>query len=145
MGYLQNFGYLQAVARNKNFVQVVLICQYSKHIAFILHLISYASKIGFDRQSIGLQDDARLDLHNRQVVHPGIHSLTKSEDKYHPYYHADDSVQIKFAKIDETTYNIQKAYSEMVALSSNPIFSSDVSMPTNINGGLGFLVWLCSN
>lgn len=25
-----------------------------------------------------------------------------------------------------------------VALSSNPIFSSDVSMPTNINGGLGF-------
>ena len=87
---------------------------------------------------LGLQDDARLDLHNRQVVHPGIHSLTNSEDKYHPYYHADDSVQIKFAKIDETTYNIQKAYSEMVALSSNPIFSSDVSMPTNINGGLGF-------
>ena len=78
---------------------------------------------------LGLQDDAWLDLHNRQVVHPGIHSLTKSEDKYHPYYHADDSVQIKFAKIDETTYNIQKAYSEMVALSSNPIFSSDVSMP----------------
>ena len=47
-------------------------------------------------------------------------------------------MQIKFAKIDATTYRIHKAYSEMVSLSSNPIFPSDLSMPTNIEGGLGF-------
>lgn len=86
---------------------------------------------------LGLQEDGHLGLHNRQVVHPGIHTLTDSV-KYHPYYHADDSIQIKFAKIDETTYHIHKAYNEMVSLSSNPIFSSDLSMPTNIQGGLGF-------
>ena len=86
---------------------------------------------------LGLQEDGHLGLHNRQVVHPGIHTFTDSA-KYHPYYHADDSIQIKFAKIDETTYHIHKAYNEMVSLSSNPIFSSDLSMPTNIQGGLGF-------
>jgi hypothetical protein len=86
---------------------------------------------------LGLQEDGHLGLHNRQVVHPGIHTLTDSV-KYHPYYHADDSIQIKFAKIDETTYHIHKAYNAMVSLSSNPIFSSDLSMPTNIQGGLGF-------
>ena len=88
---------------------------------------------------LGVVDDERLAGHNRQVVQPGIHMLTNGEDyKYRPYYHERDSVQIKFAKIDETTYNIHKAYNEMVSLSTNPVFSSDVSMPTNIQGGLGF-------
>ena len=86
---------------------------------------------------LGLQEDGHLGLHNRQVVHPGIHTLTDSV-KYHPYYHADDSIQIKFAKIDETTYHIHKAYNEMISLSSNPVFASDISMPTNIEGGLGY-------
>lgn len=87
---------------------------------------------------LGLIDDANLSLHNQQVVQPGVHLLTSDENKYHPYYHADDSVLIKFARIDRDTYNIHKAYSEMVSLSSNPLFTSDVSMPTNIQGGLGF-------
>lgn len=87
---------------------------------------------------LGLQDDAHLDHHNQQVVQPGFHFLTSPDNKYRPYFHESDSVQIKFAKIDETTYHIHKAYSEMVSLSSNPIFSSDLSMPTNIEGGLGF-------
>lgn len=87
---------------------------------------------------LGLQDDEKLDQHNQQMVQPGIHLLTSNENKYRPYYHKNDSVQIKFAKIDETTYNIHKAYSEMIALASNIIFASDISMPTNIQGGLGF-------
>ena len=87
---------------------------------------------------LGLQDDAHLDHHNQQVVQPGFHFLTSPDNKYRPYFHENDSVQIKFAKIDETTYRIHKAYSEMVSLSSNPIFSSDLSMPTNIEGGLGY-------
>ena len=87
---------------------------------------------------LGVMDDSRLASHNKQVVQPGIHMMTTEEHKYRPYFHENDSVQIKFAKIDETTYRIHKAYSEMVSLSSNPIFSSDLSMPTNIEGGLGF-------
>lgn len=87
---------------------------------------------------LGVMDDSRLASHNKQVVQPGIHMMTTENHKYRPYFHENDSVQIKFAKIDETTYHIHKAYSEMVSLSSNPIFSSDLSMPTNIEGGLGF-------
>lgn len=85
----------------------------------------------------GAINDANLGLNNQYVVQPGVHKLT-TEEKYKPYFHETDTVQIKFAKIDETTYNIQKAYNEMVALSANPIFASDVSMPTNIQGGFGF-------
>lgn len=87
---------------------------------------------------LGVMDDSRLASQVKQVVHPGIHFFTSNNNKYRPYYHETDSVQIKFAKIDATTYRIHKAYSEMVSLSSNPIFPSDLSMPTNIEGGLGF-------
>ena len=88
---------------------------------------------------LGLADDERLvPYNNKQVVQPGIHVLNSEKNRYKPYYHETDSVLIKFAKIDGTTYNIHKAYNEMVALSSNPVFSSDISMPTNIQGGLGF-------
>ena len=85
-----------------------------------------------------VMDDERLDNHNQQVVQPGIHTLTSYKNTYRPYFHENDSVLIKFAKIDKTTYGIYKAYNEMVALSSNPLFASDISMPTNIQGGQGF-------
>ena len=87
---------------------------------------------------LGVVDDEHLTLYNQQVVQPGIHMLTDERHLYKPYYHKTDSVQVKFAKIDEVTYNIHKAYNEMVALSSNPVFHSDISMPTNIQGGFGF-------
>ncbi len=87
---------------------------------------------------LGVMDDERLDNHNQQVVQPGIHTLTSYKNTYRPYFHENDSVLIKFAKIDKTTYGIYKAYNEMVALSSNPLFASDISMPTNIQGGQGF-------
>ena len=87
---------------------------------------------------LGIADDSQLGLHNQQIVQPGIHMLSSDGKKYVPYFHETDSVQIKFAKIDETTYAIHKAYNEMVSLSSNPVFSSDISMPTNIQGGLGY-------
>ena len=87
---------------------------------------------------LSVTDDERLSLHNKQVVQPGMHLMTSDRHKYRPYFHEGDSVQVKFAKIDETTYRIQKAYHEMVSLSSNPVFTSDLSMPTNIEGGLGF-------
>lgn len=88
--------------------------------------------------SLGLADDERLTRHNLQVVQPGNHSLTNDGKKYRPYYHRDDSVQIKFTKIDATTYTLHKAYSDMDILNVNALFSSNVSMPTNIQGGLGF-------
>lgn len=87
---------------------------------------------------LGAIDDERLTEHNRQVVQPGMHYFTSIKHKYRPYYHETDSVQIKFAKVDETTYNIHNAYNEVVTLSYNPAFTSDISMPTNIEGGLGF-------
>lgn len=88
--------------------------------------------------SLGLVNDEKLVQHNQQVVQPGNHSLTNEGKNYRPYYHRGDSVQIKFAKIDEVTYTIHKAYSDMDILNTNALFTSDVSMPTNIQGGLGF-------
>ena len=87
---------------------------------------------------LGVLDDECLAQKNQQVVQPGIHFLTSANNKYRPYFHADDSVQIKFARIDATTHAIHKAYHEMVSLASNPFFTSDISMPTNIEGGVGY-------
>lgn len=87
---------------------------------------------------LSVVDDDYLTQHNQQVVQPGIHLLTGEDNRYRPYYRETDSVQVKFAKVDETTYHIYKSYSEMLALTANPIFSSDISMITNIQGGLGY-------
>lgn len=87
---------------------------------------------------LGVIDDETLGLHNRYVVQPGPHKLTSDNHVYGPYYRASDTVQVKFARIDETTYQIHKAYSEVVALTNNPVFASDILIPTNIKGGLGF-------
>lgn len=87
---------------------------------------------------LGVVDDERLALHNQQIIQPGLHQLTNEGQVYRSYFRESDSVQIKFAKIDATTYSIHKAYNEMTSLTNNPIFSSDISMPTNIQGGLGY-------
>ena len=87
---------------------------------------------------LGVVEDSQLDRHNQQIVQPGMHLLNLSASEYSPYYHATDSVLIKFARIDATTYHLHKAYNEMISLSSNPVFASDISMPTNIEGGLGY-------
>lgn len=85
-----------------------------------------------------IDDEALTERNNKHVVHPGIHMLTSDRHTYGLYFLDTDLVQIKFARIDETTYNIHKAYHEMVVLNNNPLFASDLSMPTNIQGGLGF-------
>ena len=107
---------------------------------FRLQLITrvYNKETRYYPSFLGVIDDERLSLHNQQVVQPGMHYFTVDGYKYRPYYHETDSVLIKFAKIDETTFDIYKAYNELVALSHNPVFSSDISMPTNIQGGLGY-------
>ena len=87
---------------------------------------------------LGTIDDATLAEHNRHVVYAGMHRLTSEKNAYGPYFLDTDSVQIKFARIDETTYKIHKAYEELMILANNPLFASDVSLPTNIEGGLGF-------
>lgn len=87
---------------------------------------------------LGVVDDSQLGLHNQQIVQPGMHLLNLKAVEYSPYYHARDSVLVKFARVDATTYHIHKAYNEMVSLSSNPVFPSDISMPTNVEGGLGY-------
>ena len=86
---------------------------------------------------LGVVDDGQLVRHNQQIVQPGMHLLNQKASEYSPYYHATDSVLIKFARVDENTYNMHKACNEMLSLSSNPVFASDISMPTNIRGGLG--------
>ena len=85
-----------------------------------------------------IDDETLTERYNKHVVHPGVHMLTSNRHTYGMYFLDTDSVMIKFARIDETTYNIQKAYHEMVILNNNPLFASDVSLPTNIRGGLGF-------
>ena len=67
-----------------------------------------------------------------------MHRLTSQKHSYGFHFLYADSVQIKFARIDETTYKIHKAYEELMILANNPVFASDVSLPTNIQGGLGF-------
>ncbi|MBQ8336485.1 MAG: DUF4249 domain-containing protein [Bacteroidaceae bacterium] len=49
-----------------------------------------------------------------------------------------DTVLIKFAQIDSVAYAFWDRYKEIIELGRNPIFRFSNSLPSNINGGLGY-------
>lgn len=87
---------------------------------------------------MGIVSDENLETENVRMIHPGIHTITDIKHKYEPYFKLNDTVLVKFTKLDETSYNIHKVYNELVILSFNPLFSNDIALPSNIKGGLGF-------
>lgn len=84
---------------------------------------------------LGTLDDAVLDNVAEIPVYRG-HQL-KFED-YTPYFSLTDTVSVKFAHIDETSFRIWDSYTKMLSLSSNMFLSTSTDMETNINGGYGY-------
>lgn len=65
------------------------------------------------------------------------HQLRKKE-KYTPYFTPDDTVSIKFAQVDETSFQIWDSYIKMLSLSENLFLSTSSNITSNIVGGYGF-------
>lgn len=84
---------------------------------------------------LGSVDDAVLNGETEMVVMKG-HRL--DEKDYSPYFTIDDTVSVKFAQVEETSYRIWDSYTKLLSLSSNMFLSTSSNIETNIIGGYGY-------
>jgi hypothetical protein len=84
---------------------------------------------------LGAYDDTVLGEVTEVPVYRG-HQMDFKE--YIPFFTLDDTLSVKFANIDETSFRIWDSYAKMLSLSSNMFLSTSTNMYSNINGGLGY-------
>lgn len=84
---------------------------------------------------LGTLDDAVL---NTVAEIPVYRGRQFSQNEYTPYYTLSDTVAVKFAQIDETSFHIWDCYTKTTSLSSNMFLSTSDDMETNIIGGYGY-------
>ncbi len=64
------------------------------------------------------------------------HRLQK--EAYTPYFTVHDTVSVKFAQVDETSFNFWDDYTKNQSISSNLFLSPTLPIRTNILGGIGY-------
>ncbi len=84
---------------------------------------------------LGTLDDAVLHGLTEINVYRG-HQF--NQDQYIPYFTLSDTVSVKLAGIDETSYRVWDSYTKMLSLSSNLFLSTSSNMETNMSGGYGY-------
>jgi hypothetical protein len=84
---------------------------------------------------LGTLDDNVLNNETEIPIYRG-HQLQL--DQYTPYFALTDTVSVKFAHIDETSFRIWDSYIKILSLSSNMFLSTSTDIETNINGGYGY-------
>lgn len=61
-----------------------------------------------------------------------------ADTHYTPYFSLCDTVSIKFAQVDETTFRMWDSYTKTLSLSGNMFLSTYSNLPSNIVGGYGY-------
>lgn len=76
-----------------------------------------------------LNGNSEIDVNQGQI-------LTDTLD-FTPFFSYNDSITIKFAKIDESSYSYWNDYENYTSFSRNPLFPISQNLHSNISGGLG--------
>ena len=84
---------------------------------------------------LGSFDDSVLEESTVIPVYRG-HNL--NIHKYSPYFNVHDTVTVKFAQIDEKSFQIWDSYTKTLSNSHNMFFSTSTDVKTNIKGGIGY-------
>ena len=94
------------------------------------------------RQSLisymGYMDDALLAGNHAEL--PVYRGRVLSDDDYNPYFLRGDTVEVKLAHADETTFNFWNDVQKSVSFSTNMYMPVMTNVRTNITGGIGY--WL---
>lgn len=89
----------------------------------------------FQASYLGTLDDAVIDSVTETPVYRGRQF---SLQEYTPYFSLGDTVAVKLAHIDETSFRIWDCYTKTKTLSSNLFLSTSEDIETNIRGGYGY-------
>ena len=58
--------------------------------------------------------------------------------KYSPYFSLNDTVMVKFAQVDETSFRVWDSYTKSLSLSGNMFLTTSSNMFSNVSGGYGY-------
>lgn len=86
---------------------------------------------------LGSIDDADYET-DKDVIVPVYRGHSLLEEEYTPFFKYDDTVGIKFAQLNQTSYHFWYNYSKSQSFSSNILLSSTENLPSNITGGIGY-------
>lgn len=86
---------------------------------------------------LGAVDDKMLQTGNKVEI-PVYRGHQMNDSDYTPYFSKGDSVSIKLAHIDESSFNFWDSFTKEISLSGNMFLSKSHNIPTNIEGGYGY-------
>ena len=120
-----------------------LITAYFHDIPDEKNYYQFFTRVGADNRQflasyLGSVDDAVL---GDGVVAVPVYrgkSVVTSLEHYTPFFLESDTVAVKFSCVDEYSFRFWKEYSKSLSLSKNMFFGTSQSLPSNIQGGLGF-------
>lgn len=84
---------------------------------------------------LGSVDDAVLNGYAEVPVY-AAHQLIDKD--YSPYFSLKDTVSVKFAQVDETSFRFWDEYTKSQSTADNVFFATSSSVAGNINGGMGY-------
>lgn len=84
---------------------------------------------------LGAVDDAMI---STDVEYPVYRGNRYDNDEYTPYFEAGEIVSVKLAHVDQSTFNFWDQYTKAQSLTSNMFLSTSTSLPSNIQGGVGY-------
>ncbi|MEG1728943.1 MAG: DUF4249 domain-containing protein [Bacteroidaceae bacterium] len=90
----------------------------------------------FHSSFLGCFDD--LSFEKSTVCASVYNGKYEKEEDFTPFFKIEDEVLIRFAQLNEPEYAFWSAYENAVNLSHDLFFPSHKSLPSNINGGIGF-------
>lgn len=106
----------------------------------------FFTKIGLESNHylasyLGAVDDAMI---TGDVEYPVYRSNQYDNEEYTPYFKAGEIVAVKLAHVDQSSFNFWDQYTKAQSLTSNMFLSTSTSLPSNIQGGVGYWTGLAS-
>lgn len=106
----------------------------------------FFTKIGLESNHylasyLGAVDDAMI---ASDVEYPVYRSNQYDNEEYTPYFKAGEIVAVKLAHVDQSSFKFWDQYTKAQSLTSNMFLSTSTSLPSNIQGGVGYWTGLAS-
>lgn len=84
---------------------------------------------------LGTVSDDVLQENNVMTINRGAFF---NDSDYSPYFFPNDTILVKFAQIDESSFHFWSDYENHDSFSTNPMFPVSMNIRTNIQGGVGY-------
>lgn len=99
----------------------------------------FSQVIGKDKEflsaELGLMNAGMIGAEGKVSVRRGRSNLIKKRD---PYFREGETVRVKFATLDSTSYEYWRSFEDLAALSRVPLVPVSTNLKSNVRGALGY-------